>query len=124
MAIKYADATMILDKAVVRPDGMVLAGEGLQLSEALLNRLKDAGIASIVVKGRPLPALDSGDVDLPALLGRLDHLFRKYRQNTLMWTLRNMIDQYLQQIIVKEEEESRLEREAETLGTRPDERGS
>jgi hypothetical protein len=111
---------MILAKSVARPDGMVMAGEGLQLTDDLLGRLKDAGVASVVVKGRPMPDPDNGDVDLTKMQSRLNHLFRKYQQNTLMWTLRNMIDQYLEQIIALREEESRLEREQE-LSVQPPE---
>jgi hypothetical protein len=109
--IKYADSSMILAKAVTRSDGMVLAGADLQITDNLLSRLKDAGIVSVVVKGRPMPAMDSGDIDLPKMRGRLDHLFRKHQQNTLMWNLRNMIDQYLEQIITAQEEALKLEQQ-------------
>jgi hypothetical protein len=102
---------MVLAKAATRADGMVLAGVGMQLTDAALSRLKDAGIASIVVQGRPIPGLDTGDIDLSKMKGRLGHLFRKYQQNSLMWTLRNMIEQYLEQIIAMQKEALKLERE-------------
>jgi hypothetical protein len=107
---------MILAKAATRADGMVLAGAGMQLTDAALNRLKDAGIASIVVKGRPMPSLNTGGIDLSKMKERLGHLFRKYQQNSLMWTLRNMIEQYLEQIIAMQEEALKLEREQDLQG--------
>lgn len=109
--LKYADAGMILGKAVARPDGMVLAGEGTVLTDNIIDRLKNAGLPSIVVKGRPVPALASG-LDLKKSKNRLSHLFRRHKENPLMWTLRNMIDQYFDVCIAQEDEARRKEMEA------------
>ena len=100
---------MVLAKAVSRDDGMVLAGEGLALTVSIIERLHNSGVKSVVVKGRPMPGLDSGDIDLVKMKSRLGFLFRKYQQNPLMWTLRNMLEQYLDRLIAQQEEAQRTE---------------
>ena len=117
--LKYAFEGMILGKPVTRDDGMVMAGEGLTLTESIIDRLKNSGINSVTVKGRPVPGLDSGDVDLAKMKERLGHLFRKYQQNPLMWTLRNMLEQYLERAIALQEEAARQERSADIVGEEP-----
>lgn len=100
--LNLAEDGMILEKPVVRTDGMVMAGEGLQLTETIIQRLKNAGIENIVVKGRPVPDLENG-MDLGAAIEKLDHLFRKYRENPFMWTLRGMVEQYFNNCLEEED---------------------
>jgi hypothetical protein len=90
---------MTLAKPVTREGGMVLAGAGLKLTEAMLDRLRGSGITHITVEGHPAAGIEEDGLDLTALRDRLDHLFRKYKQNPLMWVLRNMIAQYLEKRI-------------------------
>jgi len=45
---------MVLAKPVARESGVILMGEGTDLSESLIGKLKDLEIQSITVKGRPL----------------------------------------------------------------------
>ena len=91
--IEKATVIMTLAKPVTREGGMVLAGAGLKLTEALLERLKSSGVTHITVEGNPVAGIEEDGLDLAALRDRLDHLFRKYKQNPLMWVLRNMIAQ-------------------------------
>lgn len=116
--IKYASEGMVLAKPVARDDGVVMAGEGLALTDSIIQRLANSGINSVTVKGRPMPNLDSGEIDLAKMKERLGHLFRKYQQNPIMWTLRNMLDQYLDKAIALQEEALRQER-SEMLGEDP-----
>lgn len=106
--IKFATAGMSLAKAISREDGMVLAGQGTVLTDPVINRLKNAEIPSLVVKGRPLPGLPSG-MDLQKVRDRLPHLFRKYDSDQLMVTMRKMLSQYLERAIQAEEEARRSE---------------
>ncbi len=106
--MKFASAGMVLAKPIARDDGMVLAGEGTELTGSIIDRLKNAEIPSVVVKGRPVPGLASG-MDLNKVRGRLPHLFRKYTDDPLMTAMRNMLDQYLQKAIEAEEEARRNE---------------
>lgn len=97
--IEKATVIMTLAKPVTREGGMVLAGAGLKLTEAMLERLKSSGVTHITVEGNPVAGIEEDGLDLAALRDRLDHLFRKYKQNPLMWVLRNMIAQYLEKRI-------------------------
>lgn len=97
--IEKATVIMTLAKPVTREGGMVLAGAGLKLTEAMLERLKGSGVTHITVEGHPVAGIEEDGLDLAALRDRLDHLFRKYKQNPLMWVLRNMIAQYLEKRI-------------------------
>lgn len=106
--IKFAAAGMSLAKPIVRSDGMVLAGEGTVLTGSIIDRLKNAEIPSLVVKGRPLPGLASG-LDLPKLKERLPELFRKYRNDKLMVTMQKMLEQYFERALRAEEEARRAE---------------
>jgi hypothetical protein len=92
--IEKANTAMTLAKPVTRESGVALVGAGLKLTGPLLDYLKNAGVTQITVEGCPLADMDGG-LDLAALLGRLDHLFRRYKQDPLMWVLRNTIAQYL-----------------------------
>lgn len=113
--IKFASAGMSLAKPITREDGMVLAGENTVLTDSIVERLKNAGIASLVVKGRPLPGQASG-MDLTKVKERLPHLFRKYQNDKLMVTMRMMLDQYLAQAIKAEEEARRAEMGGQLAG--------
>lgn len=113
--IKYAAAGMSLAKAVSRDDGMVLAGEGTVLSEAIIERLKNSEIPSLVVKGRPLPGLDSG-LDLVKLKDGLPRLFRKFQDDQLMLTMQKMLEQYFAKAIAAEEEARRAEMSQQLSG--------
>lgn len=106
--MKFASAGMVLHKPIAREDGMVLAGEGTVLTDSIIDRLKNAEIPSMVVKGRPVPGLESG-MDLRKVQQRLPHLFRKYTNDPLMNTMRNMLHQYLEKAIAQEEESRRAE---------------
>lgn len=106
--IKFATAGMSLAKPISRSDGIVLAGENTILTNAIIERLKNAEIPSLVVKGRPLPGLSSG-MEISKVKARLPHLFRKYQDDKLMQTMQKMLDQYFQQAIEAEEEARRAE---------------
>lgn len=52
--LSMAREGMVLAKPVVRENGVVLMGEGTQLSAQLIERLAGLEIPKIVVKGRPI----------------------------------------------------------------------
>lgn len=106
--IKFASAGMGLAKPVARDDGMVLAGEGTVLTDSIIERLKNAEIPSLVVKGRPLPGLASG-MDLNKVKSRMPHLFRRHQGDQLMLAMQKMLEQYLDKAIQAEEEARRSE---------------
>lgn len=113
--IKFASAGMSLAKPIARDNGMVLVGENTVLTDSIIERLKNAEIPSIVVKGRPLPGLASG-MDLNKVKARLPHLFRKYQDDKLMTTMQMMLEQYLEKTIQAEEEARRAEMDGQLAG--------
>lgn len=110
--LKFASPGMIIAKAVQKDNGMVLVGEGCALTDSVIERLDQAGISSIAVKGNPVAGFESG-VDVARLRDRLDFLFRKYRNNPLMWTLRNMLGEYYSRYMA--DEAARMLEEQEKL---------
>lgn len=93
--LSLAAPGMTLAKAVVREDGITLVGEGAELSEALLTRFEQSGIASITVKGTPVDMANlPGGTDYNKRAERLQHLFRKHSGDRFMMTLKNMLNQY------------------------------
>lgn len=111
--LKMASPGMVLARSVEKSDGMVLVGEGMTLTEALIARFQSAGIASVAVKGRPFPDLPGGEDIVLKTRVNLDVMFRKHRQDPLMWTLRNMIDKHLEQILERDRLEQLVQERAD-----------
>ena len=91
--IKLAAPGMVLAQAVQREDGLVLVGPGTTLTEKIIERFLSSGIASIAVKGNPLPSQD-GAGDYGALLDKLDPMFRHQTDNKFMMGLRGILKKY------------------------------
>jgi len=93
--LKLAAAGMKLAKSVERADGIVLVGEGTELSDPLITRIGQAGVSSIVVQGSPvdMDGLEGG-ADYGRIRGRLEHLFRKHRDDRFMAALHGTFDRY------------------------------
>ena len=80
-------------QAVRRSDGPVLIGEGFVLTEAVIGRIREAGIGSIWVEGNPLGP--EGDVgNLRVLSEKLPFLFRRQKDNVFMTTLCTVLSQH------------------------------
>ncbi len=80
--LTLAKPGMVLEKPVTRENGMTLVGVGTQLTDALLQRLENMGVESIVVEGSPLTP--DGENPYTAKIERLEHLFRQYTQDRWM----------------------------------------
>lgn len=93
--LKLAAPGMKLAKAVERTDGITLIGADTELSEALIARIGQAGVSSIVVQGTPvdLDGLDGG-ADFGKIRERLGYLFRKHESDRFMLALRATLDRY------------------------------
>ena len=77
---------MMLAQPVCRPDGPVLVGEGVSLTDALIDRIRLAGIGTIWVEGNPLGP--EGTVgDLKTVADQLQFMFRRHTNNLFMMTL-------------------------------------
>ncbi|MFP4167790.1 MAG: hypothetical protein ACLFSY_02945 [Desulfonatronovibrionaceae bacterium] len=93
--ISLAQEDMILEKPVMRDNGMVLVGAGTKLTLGLISRLEDMGIERIIVKGEPLDmeGVGSGS-SFAKRLERLDHQFRQYEGDEWMQKVKEFIRGY------------------------------
>lgn len=97
--ITSATPGMVLAQSILRPDGMVLAGAGLVLTEEGLARIRTTGVVAIMIEG------EAGGVGACAEFERvaamLSHLFRNHKHDAFMMTLHNMLAGYFSRRIVK-----------------------
>ncbi|GAU09739.1 hypothetical protein [Desulfoplanes formicivorans] len=93
--LPLAEPDMVLEKPVTRENGMILVGQGTVLTESLIARLKNMGIASVVVQGHPLD-LDTGGggTSMGRRGERLEHLFRHVDQDPFMHGIRLFLNDY------------------------------
>jgi hypothetical protein len=83
---------MVLARPVTRESGVVLMGEGTELTELLIEKLRDLEIANVYVKGRPLD-LGGEDVSLEQLLNELDERFSITPGDKLSLQIKELVKQ-------------------------------
>jgi len=91
-----AQPGMILARDVVRadnPNGPPICGKGVELTESLIERLRNLGVQSITVQGHPL-ALE-GEKCLDDLLDDLEKRFRRVADDPLASRLKQIYRDYL-----------------------------
>lgn len=78
---------MVLAQAVkAQEEGPVLVGAGITLTEAIIGRIRQAGVGTVWVEGNPLGG--QGTVgDLRVVTENLPFLFRRHKDNVFMMTL-------------------------------------
>ena len=95
--IRLGREGMAREKPFKRDNGMVLVGEGTKLTSALISRLENMGISSIVVKGEPVDMEGVGSSTTYAKrIERLDHLFRLHENDEWMQEVKEFIRGYYQ----------------------------
>jgi|JTFO01.1.fsa_nt_gb hypothetical protein len=111
--LPLAEPDMVLEKPVTRDNGMILVGQGTVLTEALIKRLKDMEIPSLVVQGHPLE-LDGGGAgtSFGRRGQRLDHLFRHTGDDPFMQDVRVFLADYF----TRKGAVERMAQDAETEG--------
>lgn len=93
--INLAREGMVLEKAVMRDNGMVLVGQETKLTSALISRLENMDISSIVVKGEPVDMEGvGGSTTYAKRIERLDHLFRQFENDEWMQEVKEFIRGY------------------------------
>lgn len=93
--INLAKPGMKLAKPVLRDNGMTVMAEGMELSEAHIQRLASMDVERIVVKGRPVKMEGAGGGNLFAeRVERLDHLFRAHEKDRWMLKLKAALKKY------------------------------
>ena len=94
--ISLARPGMMLAKDLVRPEnpaGPAICGKGMELTDSLLERLRNMGIQSITVQGHPVWM--EGDKTLEELLQELDHRFSFADRDPLTARLKEIYRKYL-----------------------------
>lgn len=94
--LSLARPGMVLAKDLVRPEnptGPAICGKGMELTDSLLDRLRNMGIQSLTVLGHPVWM--EGDKTLEQLLQELDHRFRHVDKDPLAGILKEVYRKYL-----------------------------
>jgi hypothetical protein len=93
--INLAQPGMVLEKPVLRPNGLVIVGEGTTLSDSLISRLENMGVKDIVVQGEPLDLEGmAGSTSYGKRIERLDHLFRRFNNDPWMKKVKAFLKSY------------------------------
>jgi len=80
--IKLARPGMVLARTVCNDTGMVLCGEGTELTDTIIERLKHMNVTHLVLAGRPV---DMGDAKTAEQkLAELEERFVNVRGNPIM----------------------------------------
>ena len=101
IALAKVKSGMTLAQAVAHPNGPVLVGEGIVLTESIIDRIRRAGVFTVCVVG------DSSGSDVPIrslheLAKDLPLLFRRYNDNIFMMTLHSVIARHFARRIAEE----------------------
>lgn len=95
--LKLAQPGFTLAKAVKREDGITVVAEGVELTQALMDRLQSMDIDRVVVKGTPVDLGEGGGgTAYDKRLERLDHLFRAYGSDQWMHKVKAFLGRYFQ----------------------------
>jgi len=89
--ISLAQSGMMLAKDVVRaenPNGPPICGKGVELTDSLIDRLRNMGIQSVTVQGHPVWM--EGDKTLDEMLKDLDRRFSRVADDPLTGKLKNI----------------------------------
>lgn len=87
---------MKLAKPAVKEGGMVIAAQGMEITERLIERLENMNVDSVVVEGNPLDPSAGEDTPFARIAGRLDHLFRRYGEDKVMMQVKQALQGYFQ----------------------------
>jgi hypothetical protein len=90
--IKLAKAGMKLAKEAVTPEGQVLCGAGLELTDELVVRLQKQGVVVLTVEGHPVRL--PGEKKLSERIKDLDVRFRPVNRNPVLKALKTIIAEY------------------------------
>lgn len=86
---------MKLAKPVMRDNGMVVMGAGMELTESHIERLRNMEIDRITVEGNPLDGVCCGvDTSASRRLERLDHLFRRLGGDPFLDKIKEYLREY------------------------------
>ncbi len=113
--VNLAKAGMVLEKSVLRDNGLVLVAQGTEISEALLNRLENMGVEWITVEGAPVEMEGMAPPKTyEQRMQEMDHLFRRYKNDKWMDSMKSFLKSYFRRKAEMENRESGRAAEAGT----------
>lgn len=93
--LNQARPGMVLEKPVLRDNGLVLVAQGTEISDTLLFRLENMGVESVIVEGHPVEVEGENQPrSYQERIDGLDHLFRRYRDDPWMNKMKDFISSY------------------------------
>ncbi len=84
---------MKLTKPVVNDAGMVLLGEGTELTATLIERLLNMNIGSVYIEGAASPGKSKDE-----MLAELDARFKKTENEPYMGTLKRLFKEHIEEL--------------------------
>jgi hypothetical protein len=84
---------MKLSKPVTNEAGMILLGEGTELTNALITRLENMNVQSVHVEGASMPAKPKEE-----MLAELDARFKKTENEPYMATLKKLFREHIEEL--------------------------
>jgi hypothetical protein len=88
--LSLAKPGMKLAKAITKANGMTIVGSGVELTEALIDRLDGMGIDKVFIVGDAVAASQNPSERMV----RLDHLFRRLGDDEQMVTVKAHLREY------------------------------
>jgi len=91
ISLKQATSGMVLARDVLKPDtasSVLICGKGMELTDALIERLQRMGITRVTVQGHPVAG--EGEATLEEQLLRLDVRFKRHEKDPLMAKLKDV----------------------------------
>lgn len=86
------EAGMKLAKPVINANGMILFGEGTEVTGAVIERLRNMNVSSVYVEGNAQPVKSREE-----MLADLDRRFRKTEHEELMGTLKRLLREHIEE---------------------------
>lgn len=89
--LALAKPGMVLARSVVNPNvpnGPPVCGQGIPLTDSLIERLVHMGVQSVAVEGHPVVV--EGESTLEEMLIRLDEKFRRVEGDSLMMKIKEI----------------------------------
>jgi hypothetical protein len=95
LAAERLEPGMVLARPVMNKSGMIMLGEGTELTDNLIEKIRDMGIEGVHVQGMSQP-----DVPLEALLAALDARFAHVEKDHLMVMIKRLMKEHIEGLYV------------------------
>jgi hypothetical protein len=95
LAAERLEPGMVLARPVMNKNGMVMLGEGAELNDSLIEKIRDMGIENVHIQGMSQP-----DVPLEALLAALDTRFSHVEKDHLMAMIKRLMKEHIERLYV------------------------